>query len=91
MIDEIEGLQREAYRQGEATFEVVVSAELDVLQARLELASTSEERNRVRREMLGPATQLEQIVTELFKARQSTSADVLRAKCLRLRRNRPLT
>lgn len=85
LLGEVARLQREAYSQGEATFDAVVSAEFEVLNARLELAATAAERITIRGAMLDSAIQLEKIVAQLLKEGQATPIDVLRAKCLRLR------
>ncbi len=85
MLVEIAKLQLQAYQQGESNFEAVLSAQTDVLSARLELAKTVEERIMIRKNLLETARQLEEVTTRLVQAREASQIDVLRAKALRLR------
>jgi outer membrane protein TolC len=84
-LQEAAGLQRRSYERGESSLEAVIAVDLEVLQARLELAGSAAERVQIRREMLETARGLEKAANELFKAAQATRLDVLRAKASRLR------
>lgn len=78
-------LQQEAYRSGEVGFENVPSTQMALLGARLELAETAETRIKVRHQMLEAARQIEETTGHLFKARETSRADFLKAKALRQR------
>jgi len=85
VLQEAAKLQREAHRTGSAALTTTVEMDNAVLEAELELATTKGERVRVREEMLKIAESLETTVSQLAKANEVTSVDVLRARANRLR------
>ena len=82
---EVARLQEQAYKQGESSFDSVLSAQTEVLTARLELAKTPPERISIREELVAAARQLQDVTERKYQAQQATQTDVLRAKALRLR------
>lgn len=82
---EIAKLQEQAYKQGRSSLDAALSAQADVLYARLELAKTPAERITIREELLGAARQLQEVTDRMFQAREASQVDLLKAKALRLR------
>lgn len=85
VLRQIAKLRRAAYRNGEAGINALIRAELDVLQAQLELAAKPDERVAIRKTIVKQAAALEAAAKKRFEAKQATAIDVLRAKAFRLR------
>ncbi len=85
VLAEIVELQRKAYELGEVQFNSVLTAETDLLSAKLELAQTPAERITILETMVENARRLEEVVERLSQAREATAMDRLKAKAFRLR------
>jgi outer membrane protein TolC len=85
VLEEAARLSREAYRAGQTDFHGTLAAEQAVLEARLELAGTKEERVKIREEVLKNAESLEKATEELFKAKEASHINLLSARASRLR------
>lgn len=85
VLREIARQQRTAYVAGEAGISSVIRADVNVLDAQLELAIKPDERVAIRKKTLKQASSLEAAAKKLHKAKQATSIDMLRAQAFRLR------
>jgi outer membrane protein TolC len=85
VLSEIATLQRKAYEAGEVQLPAVLSAESDVVSAKLELAPTAAERIAILETMVENARELEEVAERLAEAREATTVDHLKAKAFRLR------
>ena len=85
VLREIVRLQRQAHEQGRTDFSAVLTAEADVLSARLELAETPAERVAILKDTVANARQFEELNRQLTRAEQGNALDQLRAKAFRLR------
>ena len=85
VLEQIVNLQQAAYQRGGAGIDEVLSAQIDVFVARLELAKTRQERIALRRNLAEAAKVLEAAAKQRFEHRAGTEQDYLKAKALRLR------
>ena len=85
LLREIAQDRRKSYESGQASLITVLSSELDVLAARLELAKMQEDKIAILEETLKSAGQLEEITTKLVDAGETPRTDLLQAKAFRLK------
>ena len=85
VLEEAAKLRREAYLAGQSDFLGTLTADQAVLEARLELAASQEQRVQIREEMLKSAESLEKATEELVKAAEAPSMHLLGARASRLR------
>lgn len=85
LLGEIVELYQAAYKSSEVSFDAVASAQRDLLQARLELANSANERVKIRREMVQVSQYIEKVTKQLFQAKQTSKPDMLKATASRLR------
>lgn len=85
VLQEAAELQRAAYQSGTASFFSMLAAKQTVLDAELELATTSEDRVRIRDQSLKNAEEFEKAAEEHVKSGEGSRMDLLSAKANRLR------
>lgn len=85
VLREIVKVQRAAYKMGQVRFDLVVKAQIDVLNAQIELAKSPIERIAIRKNLVQQAMQMEKVTKQLFDAMQVGRAELLMAQAFRLR------
>lgn len=82
VLKEIVEVTEKTYKGGQASFDQVGKARLDLLQAQLDMSRTKEERVRVLEEMVKQTEALEEVVKKLVEAKQAGRIDALKAEAL---------
>ena len=85
VLGEIASLQRQGYEHGQTEFEVVLSAERDLLAATLEVAKTGQDRIAIYRDRIETAQKLEALTQRLWRNGAVSRIDHLKATAFRLR------
>jgi hypothetical protein len=85
VLRQVEGLQVEAYRRGEAPFDSVLAVQKEVIEASLELTDQKEERVRLLERLLNTMTEFERMAQQRHQAGLAVFVDVLKAKAARLK------
>jgi hypothetical protein len=85
VLREIAKLRRAAHNRGEAKLDACLVADVDVLEAELELAQDPEKRIALLQQLLSVARKRERIMQELARTNEVTDIDALRAKASRLK------
>lgn len=85
VLQQVVELQRDAYRRGEAKVDFVLLAEMDLLEADLELAERPSHRIEIHERVTKAMQELENISHRRYEVGQASQADCLKAKAARLR------
>lgn len=84
ILGKLVDIARTRYRQGEATLDLVIDAEQNLLAARFDAATTARQRIEIRESQLELATQRENEVAKLVDTGNVGPVDLLQAKAYRL-------
>ncbi|QDU89821.1 hypothetical protein Pla175_32170 [Pirellulimonas nuda] len=83
-LQELVDLARSNHEQGEGSLETLIAAESELLEARLDAATTPQERIAIRRSQLRLAVRLEEGVSALAENGDGAPTDVMKARVGRL-------